>query len=124
MINAALTGSKGALGRPGLSLLLRRQVPSALKGQALFSSYGRYDGWPISKTNTILNIVPQGHSVVVERFGKMNAVQPPGLFLAIPLVDRLAYLVDMRERAMEIHPQRCITKDNVSVDVSGNVYIQ
>jgi len=43
---------------------------------------------------------------------------------AIPYVDRISYRVDMRERAMAIAPQAAITKDNVSVDVSGNLYIQ
>jgi hypothetical protein len=39
-------------------------------------------------------------------------------------VDRIAYRIDMRERAMAIAPQPAITKDNVSVDVSGILYIQ
>jgi regulator of protease activity HflC (stomatin/prohibitin superfamily) len=39
-------------------------------------------------------------------------------------VDRIAYRIDMRERAMAIAPQSAITKDNVSVDVSGILYIQ
>ena len=43
---------------------------------------------------------------------------------AIPYVDRIAYRIDMRERAMAIAPQPAITKDNVSVDVSGILYIQ
>lgn len=39
-------------------------------------------------------------------------------------MDRIAYRIDMRERAMAIAPQPAITKDNVSVDVSGILYIQ
>lgn len=39
-------------------------------------------------------------------------------------MDRIAYRIDMRERAMAIAPQSAITKDNVSVDVSGILYIQ
>jgi len=39
-------------------------------------------------------------------------------------VDRIAYRIDMRERAMAIAPQPAITKDNVSVDVSGILYVQ
>ena len=46
------------------------------------------------------------------------------LFAGIPYVDRIAYRIDMRERAMAIAPQSAITKDNVSVDVSGILYIQ
>lgn len=62
--------------------------------------------------------------MVVERFGKLSAIKEPGLFFAIPLVDRIAYRIDMRETAVEIPPQTTITKDNVSVDVSGCIYIQ
>jgi hypothetical protein len=47
-----------------------------------------------------------------------------GCRAAVPYVDRIAYRIDMRERAMAIAPQAAITKDNVSVDVSGNLYIQ
>ena len=42
----------------------------------------------------------------------------------IPYIDRIAYRIDMRERAMAIAPQSAITKDNVSVDVAGILYIQ
>ena len=49
---------------------------------------------------------------------------PPNPTPAIPYVDRIAYRIDMRERAMAIAPQPAITKDNVSVDVSGILYIQ
>ena len=60
----------------------------------------------------------------MERLGKMEAVKHPGWFIAVPLVDSISYQVDMRERAIDIVPQAAITKDNVSVDVSGNVYVQ
>lgn len=78
--------------------------------------------WPKNSTNTVLNIVPQGHTKIVERFGKMLAVEDPGWFFAIPLVDKIKFL-DMREITIEIDPQRTITKDNVHVDVSGNIFI-
>jgi regulator of protease activity HflC (stomatin/prohibitin superfamily) len=87
-----------------------------------YSRGGYREEWPLESSNTILNIVPQGTRVVVERFGKFHAVKTPGFFFAIPIVDRLAYVVDMREKAIAIAPQPAITKDNVSVDVSGNVY--
>jgi len=80
--------------------------------------------WPLTKTNTILNIVPQGKRYVVERFGRLETVQPSGFFFAIPLVDRIAYVIDERERAIDIVPQSAITRDNVSVEVSGNLFVQ
>ncbi len=80
--------------------------------------------WPITKTNTILNIVPQGKRYVVERFGKLSAIHDSGYFLAVPFVDQIAYVIDVRERAIDIVPQSAITRDNVSVEVSGNLFVQ
>lgn len=80
--------------------------------------------WPVTKTNTIINIVPQGHKYVVERFGKLHAIHDSGLFFAIPFVDTISYVIDVRERAMDIAPQTAITRDNVSVDVSGNLFVK
>lgn len=87
-----------------------------------YSRGGFRETWPLEQANTILNIVPQGTRVVVERLGKFHSVQQPGWFVSIPVIDRLAYVIDMREKAIAIEPQPAITKDNVSVDVSGNVY--
>lgn len=89
-----------------------------------FSGGGGLGAWPIRKTNTIFNIVPQGHKHVVERFGKLHNVYDSGWFLAIPLVDSISYVVDVRERAMEIPGQSAITRDNVSVEVSGNLFVR
>ena len=80
--------------------------------------------WPVTKANTIFNIVPQGHKFVVERFGKLHSVEESGWFLAIPLVDQIAYVIDVRERAIDIEPQAAITRDNVSVEVSGNLFVK
>ena len=93
-------------------------------GGGNYTRGGFTDVWPQSVPNTVLNVCPQGSSMVIERFGKFQRVQQPGIFFAIPWVDRIAYVVDMREKAMEIEPQPAITKDNVSVDVSGNVFVQ
>ena len=80
--------------------------------------------WPVTRTNTFFNIVPQGFKYVVERFGKLHAIQDSGWFLAIPLVDTISYVVDVRELAIDIPPQSAITRDNVAVEVSGNLFIQ
>jgi len=86
-------------------------------------SMNEITGWPIRKYNTILNIVPQGKQYIVERFGKFHIVQPSGYFFAIPFVDEIAYIIDSRERAIQIPPQAAITRDNVTVDVSGNLFL-
>lgn len=82
------------------------------------------DTWPRSKTNTIMNVCPQGSKMVVERLGKFHSTKEGGWFVAIPLVDDIRFVVDMREKALSIIPQSSITKDNVHVHVSGNLYCQ
>lgn len=121
--------------RSSSRLLSRRLFPlstaSTTPSPSPFSSYildnsspSNNDQWPVTRTNTIFNIVPQGHKFVVERFGKLHHVYESGWFLAIPFVDSIAYVIDMRERAMEIPGQSAITRDNVSVEVSGNLFVR
>ena len=74
---------------------------------------GFVDRWPRTAANTIIVVCPQGEKMIVERLGKMHSIQEPGFFFAIPLIDRIAYRIDMRERTLEIAPQAAITKDNV-----------
>ncbi|KAL3942338.1 MAG: hypothetical protein SGARI_000301 [Bacillariaceae sp.] len=101
----------------------RRHLSYVLNG---FQGGGGGGGsiWPVTKSNTVFNIVPQGHKYIVERFGKLHSVEDSGWFLAIPFVDQIAYVIDIRERAMDIPPQSAITRDNVSVEVSGNLFIK
>lgn len=56
--------------------------------------------------------------------GKMLPVITGGYFVAVPIIDNIRFCVDMRERAISIRPQSSITKDNVHVQVSGNLYCQ
>lgn len=62
--------------------------------------------------------------MVVERFGKMHHIHESGYFFAVPFVDNIAYVIDVRERAVDILPQSAITRDNVSVEVSGNLFVR
>ena len=82
------------------------------------------DQWPRSKRNSFVNVCPQGSMMVVERLGKLHSIKEGGWFIAIPLLDNIRFVVDMREKALQISPQSAITKDNVHVHVSGNLYCQ
>ena len=62
--------------------------------------------------------------MVVERLGKLHSIKEGGWFLAIPGIDQIRFVVDMREKAISITPQAAITKDNVHVEVSGNIFCQ
>lgn len=82
------------------------------------------DKWPRSKANSIINVCAQGERMVVERLGKLNEIHESGWFFAIPFVDNIRFVIDMREKALSISPQSAITKDNVHVLVSGNLSCQ
>lgn len=80
------------------------------------------DAWPQKAVNSFINVTPQGEYRIVERFGKFHKLETGGLFIAIPFVDEIRYCVDMRERTITITAQSSITKDNVALQVSGNLY--
>mmetsp|Transcript_8828 Transcript_8828/g.13588 ORF Transcript_8828/g.13588 Transcript_8828/m.13588 type:complete len:376 (-) Transcript_8828:199-1326(-) len=116
------------------ALLVRSRSNYAVKNARLMSSYildglsnsslSAANRWPVRKPNLIFNIVPQGYRYVVERFGKLHSIEDSGWFLAIPVVDTISYVIDVRERAIDIPPQSAITRDNVAVEVSGNLFVQ
>lgn len=99
-------------------------LSSVRKYTAILDFDDDLDTWPRSKNNTIVNVCAQGERMVVERLGKMHDIKDGGWFVSIPLVDQIKYVVDMREKALAIAPQACISKDNVAVHVSGNLYCQ
>lgn len=68
-----------------------------------------------------LRVVQQYQKGVIFRFGRIVSTREPGLRWIIPIVDRMAK-VDFRTITLPIPPQKIITKDNVSVDVSAVAY--
>ncbi len=71
-----------------------------------------------------LKVVPQQHAWVVERLGKYHAVLAPGLNFLVPFVDRLAYQHTLKEIALDVPSQICITRDNTQLEVDGILYFQ
>jgi regulator of protease activity HflC (stomatin/prohibitin superfamily) len=69
-------------------------------------------------------IVPQRNAFIVERLGKYLDTLSPGLHFLIPFIDRVRYRHSLKEQALDVNPQNCITKDNVSVEVDGVLYFQ
>jgi len=69
-------------------------------------------------------IVPQKSSVIVERLGKFHRSLDAGFHVLIPFMDRAAYRFSLKEQVMDIPAQICITKDNVSVEVDGLIYLE
>ena len=71
-----------------------------------------------------VRVVPQQSASVVERLGRFNGVLTPGLNIIIPFIDKIAYRHTLKEVAVDIPEQVCVTKDNVQVAVDGVVFLQ
>lgn len=71
-----------------------------------------------------LKVVPQQHAWVVERLGKYHSTLAPGLNLLVPFVDAVAYRHSLKEIALDVPSQVCITKDNTQLQVDGILYFQ
>ena len=69
-------------------------------------------------------VVPNQLAYVVERLGKFNKVLYAGFHILVPFVDRVAYKRSLKEQVLDVPKQTCITRDNVSVDVDGVLYLQ
>ena len=69
-------------------------------------------------------IVPQQSAYVVESLGKYSRTLAAGFHILIPFVDRVAYKHTLKEQAMDVEEQICITSDNVQVGVDGVLYMQ
>ena len=69
-----------------------------------------------------VKIVNEKNEYLVERLGSYNKKLTPGLNFVIPFMDRVVYQGTIREKVLDIPPQSCITKDNVSITVDAVVY--
>jgi regulator of protease activity HflC (stomatin/prohibitin superfamily) len=69
-------------------------------------------------------VVPQRSVLIIERLGKYHTTLEPGLHFIIPFIDRVAQIHSLKEMVIEVAPQSCITKDNISVEVDGILYMQ
>ena len=69
-------------------------------------------------------IVPQKAAYIVERLGQYRCTLDAGFHILIPFLDRIAYRHTLKEQAIDVPPQQCITKDNIAVDVDGILYMQ
>ncbi|HUT44702.1 MAG TPA: stomatin-like protein, partial [Sedimentisphaerales bacterium] len=72
----------------------------------------------------IIRIVPQKQAYIIERLGKYSKTIEAGFHILTPFVDRVAYKHTLKEQAVDVAPQACITRDNIAVEVDGILYIQ
>ena len=71
-----------------------------------------------------IKIVPQARAVVVERLGAYHATWSTGLHFKVPIIDRVARKVDLKEQVVDFAPQPVITKDNVTMRIDTVVFYQ
>jgi regulator of protease activity HflC (stomatin/prohibitin superfamily) len=70
-----------------------------------------------------VRIVPQNEAFVVERLGKFSNTLISGFHLLVPFIDKVAYKHTLKEQVIDVPPQICITRDNISVEVDGVLYM-
>ena len=69
-------------------------------------------------------VVPQQSAFVIESFGKYSRTLQAGFHVLIPFVERIAYRHSLKEQALDVAEQVCITRDNVQVGVDAVLYMQ
>ena len=71
-----------------------------------------------------VRIIPQARAGIVERFGKYKETLPAGLNVVVPFVDKVRYMIDLREQVVSFPPQPVITEDNLVVSIDTVIYFQ
>jgi regulator of protease activity HflC (stomatin/prohibitin superfamily) len=71
-----------------------------------------------------IRIVPQRQAFIIERLGKFRKVLKAGFHIIIPFIDKVSYRHSLKEQAIDVESQICITRDNISVEVDGILYLQ
>ena len=71
-----------------------------------------------------VKIVPQAYAYVVERLGAYQGTWSVGLHIKMPLIDRVAKKINLKEQVVDFAPQPVITKDNVTMRIDTVVFFQ
>ena len=71
-----------------------------------------------------IKIVPQAHAYVIERLGTYQATWSVGLHMKVPVIDKVAKKVTLKEQVVDFAPQPVITKDNVTMRIDTVVFFQ
>lgn len=73
---------------------------------------------------TSIRIVPQAYAYVLERLGGYRATWSVGLHFKIPIIERVARKVSLKEQVVDFEPQAVITKDNVTIQIDTVIFFQ
>ena len=71
-----------------------------------------------------IRIVPQAHAYILERLGGYKETWGVGIHFKIPILDRVAKRVSLKEQVVDFEPQAVITKDNVTMQIDTVIFFQ
>ena len=71
-----------------------------------------------------IKVVPQRSAYIVERLGKYKGTLQAGFTILVPFLDKVRYKHSLKEQAIDVASQTCITRDNIAVEVDGILYLQ
>jgi len=71
-----------------------------------------------------VKVVPQQQAWVIENLGRFDKILEPGLNFLIPFLQRVAYKHSLKEDVIDIPQQSAITRDNVTLDIDGVLYLR
>ena len=74
--------------------------------------------------SSTFKVVPQRQVYIIERLGKYSRTLDAGFHILIPFIDKIAYKQNLKEQAIDVASQICITRDNIAVEVDGILYLQ
>jgi len=69
-------------------------------------------------------VVPQKMAYVVERLGKYSRTLDAGFHVLVPFVDRITAKHSLKEHVLDVPSQMCITRDNISIEIDGVLFVQ
>ena len=69
-------------------------------------------------------VVPQRKAFVVERLGKYNRTMEAGFHILLPFIDKISYRHSLKEVAVDVPSQMCITADNIAIEIDGVLFLQ
>ena len=71
-----------------------------------------------------IRVVPQKSAYIVERLGKYQSTMMAGLHFLRPFIDKVSYKHTLKEQAVDVPPQSCITKDNIAVEAVSYTHLR
>ncbi|MBC8452446.1 MAG: paraslipin, partial [Spirochaetes bacterium] len=71
-----------------------------------------------------VRVVSQKTAFIVERLGKYQQTLEAGFHILVPFIDKVAYRHTLKESAIDVESQTCITKDNIAIEVDSILYLQ